>query len=121
LTPLSIYSREAATEPSQGVSPGFDFRADTSREGAADAANLPPLRGCDMDEHEPSARALGYLLTPLRGLGNHARQPWATFCRRFAAKQFIHTCNENTAVSALDKFGHAFLSFTLSRGSWVSS
>ena len=56
----------------QGISPGFDFRADTSREGAADAANLPPLRGCDMDEHEPSARALGYLLSPLRGETIHS-------------------------------------------------
>src|SRR5256885_11520315 len=54
----------------QGVSPGFDFRADPSREGAADAANLPPLRGCDMDEHEPQRSRVGYLLTPLRGWGN---------------------------------------------------
>jgi len=51
----------------QGVSPGFDFRSDTSREAAADAANLTPLRGSDMDKHEPQ------------------RARWAIFSRRFAA------------------------------------
>ena len=51
----------------QGVSPGFDFRSDTSREAAADAANLAPLRGSDMDKHEPQ------------------RARWAIFSRRFAA------------------------------------
>src|SRR5437867_13323442 len=41
---------------------------------AAERFNLPPLWGCDIDEQEsPSAYALGYFLTPLRGSGQHAR------------------------------------------------
>src|SRR5437867_2067586 len=39
----------------------------------------------------------------------------------YARFQFVHTCNENIAVSPLDALGRAFSSFTLSRGSWVSS
>ena len=60
----------------QGASPGFDFTGETIREAAADTY-LPPLLGCDVDEHEPSAFALGYLLTPLRGFKQHALTPWA--------------------------------------------
>src|SRR5207249_10285630 len=72
--------------PAQGVSPEVGFRADTSREAAADASNLPPLRGCDIYMNTNTQRlraglssraasrlwathpcALGYILSPLRG------------------------------------------------------
>src|SRR5437867_6980728 len=38
---------------------------------------LPPLRGLFCSSNEPRACALGYLLMPLRGVGQQALSPWA--------------------------------------------
>ena len=74
----------------QGVSPGFDFRADTSRKALADALSLPHLRSYGMDEHEPPALPRWAIVSRRFAAGQQPLTPWATFCRRFAAKQFIH-------------------------------
>src|SRR5207249_8813832 len=57
---------------------------------AADALNLPPLRGYGMDEHEPPALPRWAIVSRRFAAGQQPVTPWATFCRRFAAKQFIH-------------------------------
>jgi len=48
--PPSRFATTAKRQQSlaQSVSPGFDFTLNASREAAADAINLPPLRGCDI-------------------------------------------------------------------------
>jgi len=62
--------RSGVRAVAQGASPGIDFRDKTSREAAAELQILPPLRvGMYMHTRTPSACALGYVLTPLRGLG----------------------------------------------------
>src|SRR5438093_7588900 len=57
----------------QGVSPGFDFTASTSRGAAADVESAAPCGAVTQSTRTPSARALGYILTPLRGLGTTSR------------------------------------------------
>src|SRR2546430_13414349 len=62
--------RSGVRAVAQGASPGFDFTGERSREAAAELQPAAPLGLCCRPTPNPSAYALGYLLTPLRGWGN---------------------------------------------------